>query len=472
MRRIQTLQIDHNSLEYKLKIAHAWKLKGRLETAVNLYQQILEIDPNNLIAHQSLGNLFIKQGKIQEALFHYDRALAIDSEQVNLSLYYGSQGLSFLEKEQKAGINTTYVPDLKNNHLPNNPQGKINLANQAQFIFHRSGWNFALDAIAPLHNNQGILFDGFIEKTFVWQCQTDDVRSNLMLAKIKQDGVFELLATNIEKGIIPYQKSWVGFMHNPPNVPEWLHPESTQQLLLSRDVWQKSLENCIGLFTLSEYHAQWLREQTQKPVSSLIAPTEIPEQQFSWEKFINNPQKKIIQIGWWLRKLYGIYQLPIPKNNPLNFQKIMLIPKFSINSNHVLDNNMKKQIEVEGIEIQEKYWENTEKLEHLTNEKYDEFLAKNIAFIYLYDASANNGVIECIARATPLLVNPLPAVMEYLGVDYPLYFHNLKEASEKANDLDLIKQAHDYLKNCPTRKKLSPEYFCYSFKTSEVYQLI
>ena len=39
----------------------------------------------------------------------------------------------------------------------------------------------------------------------------------------------------------------------------------------------------------------------------------------------------------------------------------------------------------------------------------------------LVDASANNAVIDCIARATPLLVNPHPAVIEYFGADYPTY---------------------------------------------------
>ena len=343
--------IDRNSIEYKLKIAYGWKLKGRIETALNLYYQVLETEPKNVNALQSVGDLLIKQEKNSEAFVYYEKALKVNQDQVNLFPYYNSQGLAIIEVEKKSGLNTTYLPDLSNNHLPNNHQGKINLANQAQFLCHRSGWNFALDALTPLHNNQGIIFDGFIEKTFVWQCKTDNIRSNLMLTKMKQDGVFEQLATNIEKKIIPYQKPWVGFMHNPPCVPQWLHPESCQQLLLQRDVWQKSVENCVGLFTLSEYHAQWLREQTNKPVSALIYCTEIPEQQFNWERFVNNPQKKIIQVGWWLRKLYGIYQLPIPKSNLLNYQKIMLIPKFSAHSDVILKDILNQQIKFEDIKI-------------------------------------------------------------------------------------------------------------------------
>jgi hypothetical protein len=93
-------------------------------------------------------------------------------------------------------------------------------------------------------------------------------------------------------------------------------------------------------------------------------------------------------------------------------------------------------------------------------------------FIDLYDSRANNAVVECIARATPLLINPLPAVIEYLGKDYPMYFNTLSEAAQKAMNLNLIKATHQYLQGCETRRKLSAEYFRHSFETSEVYQMI
>ena len=81
-------------------------------------------------------------------------------------------------------------------------------------------------------------------------------------------------------------------------------------------------------------------------------------------------------------------------------------------------------------------------------------------------------MIECIARATPILVNPIPAVKEYLGKDYPLYFDSLEEAAEKIKDLKLVQQAHEHLLNCETRKKLPAEYFLKSMKESDVYKLL
>jgi hypothetical protein len=97
-------------------------------------------------------------------------------------------------------------------------------------------------------------------------------------------------------------------------------------------------------------------------------------------------------------------------------------------------------------------------------------LAENIVFVELYDASANNTAIECIARATPLLVNPLPAVMEYLGAGYPLYCADAADAATKAMDVGRLRAAHEYLRGCDIRAKLDPGYFRRSFEASEVYR--
>jgi hypothetical protein len=255
-------------------------------------------------------------------------------------------------------------------------------------------------------------------------------------------------------------------------MPSWYYYRDSPQVLFTKDNWLKSLESCIGLFTLTEYHAQWLRERVDKPVSALIHPTEIPDIQFSFDRFIANPNRKIIQLGWWLRRLISIYELPIARNNPLGYEKIKLNPAFSLDAETQLQKLVAQQIEVEGITLDPVFVENTQDLTHVSNQEYDELLSENIAFIHLYDTSANTAVIECIARATPLLINPLPAVVEYLGENYPLYFHTLVEAANKAMDLELIRQTHEYLKGCETRQKLSAEYFLQSFQASEVYRRI
>ena len=327
-----------------------------------------------------------------------------------------------------------------------------------------------LQTLEPLHNSQGVMFDGFLEDNFAWKHWLPAKRDPEILEKLRQSGVFGRLATSEERGITPYKKPWVGCLHNPQNMPEWFHFQFSPQTIFQKPIWKDSLEYCLGFFAFSRYHAEWIKEQTGKPVSVLVHPTEFPERQFELAKFLENPRKQIVQVGWWLRRLSAIYQLPLARDNALKYEKLRLVPMFSNDADSRLRNFIRQETEVFELNIPEPYAENTREEFHLSNGEYDRLLSQNIVFLYLYDASANNAVIECIARATPLLVNPLPAVVEYLGPSYPLYFSDLHEAAEKALDVSLIEKAHDYLKACPTRLKLRNDYFLRSFIDSEVYQ--
>ena len=330
--------------------------------------------------------------------------------------------------------------------LESNPKGKIDLNFQTTFASHRSGWKFAVDSLVPLHNKNGVLFDGFLENNFAWHLK--EYRDS--------------------KKIIPYEKPWVGFLHNPQNMPPWFFYEYSLQNIIAGPEFQKSLDTCMGLFCLSEYQAEYLSEATGKKVSTLMHPTEIPEALFNYKTFIKNTDKKIVNIGYWLRKLNSIFRLPIAKNN--TYSKIRLIPYSAARPLEMIDELVEKEKSMYGIEIEEEYMDNTITKSCLSNNEYDKLLSENIIFLDLYDSSANNAIIECIARTTPLLVNPLPAVREYLGEDYPFYYDSLNEAAEKAEDLDLVKETHEYLKGCQTRQRLSQEYFKKSFEESEIYQ--
>ncbi len=192
--------------------------------------------------------------------------------------------------------------------------------------------------------------------------------------------------------------------------------------------------------------------------------------QFDFEAFSGNKHKKVVQIGWWLRSLNAIYQLPLARDNALGYEKIRLIPLFFPRADAYLKELMQTEREELGSVIEPRFAANTSELMNVPDADYDRLLSENIVFIQLYDASANNTVVECIARATPLLVNPLPAVVEYLGADYPFYFHTLEQAAAKALDIDLIRETHLYLKHSDARAKLSADYFLESVRNSEVYR--
>ncbi len=317
-----------------------------------------------------------------------------------------------------------------------NDVGKLNLSNLKLPYpdnVHRSGWNGAVSALKKLHNENGILLDSYIDETFDWG----------------------------DPSKIPYTQAWIGFIHFPHNVPSW-HPEyNRNEKVFSNTLFVESLKYCKGLFTLSEYHCNYLQKRLEVPVSHLLHPTEIPEVTWDYDRFKANKSKKVIQLGFFLRRMHSIYLLPSSK-----YQKVLLKP----NSNKI-DAFMaleKKQV-LQNVNID---YSSAKVLSFVTNEEYDTLLSENIAFTDIYDASANNVVIECMARNTPLLVNPIEPVVEYLGKDYPFYFNSMEEAAAKLEDEDLIYKTHLYLRNHPNKKKLTYDYFVESLKNSDIYKNI
>jgi len=202
----------------------------------------------------------------------------------------------------------------------------------------------------------------------------------------------------------------------------------------------------------------------------LTLATETAVRQFDFETFVANAHKKIVQVGWWLRDLSAIYRVPLARNNPLVYEKIRLVPKFFDEADDYLNRLLARELERHPVEP--RFAENTRTVQHLDNEQYDALLAENIAFAWLYDANANNLVVECMARATPLLINPLPAVVEYLGAAYPLYVTDVDMAGDLALEVDLIGQAHEYLKGLEIRRKLTAESFRADVFGSEIYRTL
>ena len=307
---------------------------------------------------------------------------------------------------------------------------KIAMGSQFEAELHRCGWPYAINALRSLHTEDGILFDGFIEENFAWR-------------------------TKGRKA--PYDVPWVGIIHNPPNIPHWFMRYQSPQAIFETEDWKQSMPYCRGLYCLSQYHRKWLQKHLDIPVEALVHPTEIPSVQFSLDAFRQNPEKKIVQIGWWLRRMHSIYELPTQQ-----YRKIFL----HLNVPYVYEmfESERREIHYRGS------YDSADVVTYLPDAQYDDLLSKNIAFLHLYDSSANNAIIECIARNTPILVNPLEAVREYLGDDYPLYFDTLEEAARKAEDPDLIEQAHVYLKALPIKAQFSQAAFLRSFASSRIYQ--
>jgi tetratricopeptide (TPR) repeat protein len=455
-----------------LRMSTVWERRGNIKAAIAGYERALALDAQFVEPYRRLANVMLKLGEVGEALRYFDQVLALDPHDMDASVYRKRLAGLMIKRVQDGPFAAARVADGNApTGRPAAPPGTINLGGQKTFSFHRSGWSYAIGALSALHHEAGMQFDGFIERHFSWQHKTK-MRPAHVLLKMKLEGTFDALATSEERGIVPYRRPWIGVVHNPQSMPGWFHFDESPQAIFAKDIWKESLDTCLGLFTFSAHSARWLREQTGKPVSPLIHPTEVPPLGFDFERFLKNPRKTIVQIGWWLRKLSAIYQLPIGVDNARGYTKVRLVPQFIETAHTHLDRLIETERRMLGLMIDRRWAENTREEQQVSNEEYDRLLSENIVFVELYDANANNVVIECIARATPLLINALPAVVEYLGPDYPLYFASLEEARSKALDLDLLYRGHQYLLACDTRTKLSARHFLEQFRASEVYRYL
>lgn len=260
----------------------------------------------------------------------------------------------------------------------------------------------------------------------------------------------------------PYSSSWIACLHNPPNVPLWWkkHRSNGDYAgldLFDIDLWIHSLPYLRGIICFSHYHKRWLEHRSAVPVLSLRHPGFVPGRKFSMDEFRQTQNKRIVQIGWWLRRMRSIYDLHAPGfvKTRIHHDQAWIQEYYEEESKSI-----GPRISTDSVEI----------LPFLSCHEYDLLLASSIIFLDLYDASANNTVIEAIFRNTPILVNRVGGVVDYLGSDYPLYFQNLDDAAAKIQNEELIYEAHFYLKNLSSKSNLSGGFFQRSLVESELYQ--
>jgi hypothetical protein len=249
-------------------------------------------------------------------------------------------------------------------------------------------------------------------------------------------------------------KKWSGIIHCTQFTPPYLNIVNITYLF-DNPMFIESLKNCFLLFTLSQYITNYLDKRINDelkfniPIYTLKHPvqeTNIPL--FDFNKFLINENKMIIQLGQQLRKLSSIYLI-----NANGYEKLWLTG--SKNLNKVIDLLWK---EIHYLNINKNKLDISVKIYYTeTYEEYDELLTKNVVFIDLFDAAANNSVVECIIRNTPIIINKIGGVVEYLGENYPLYFNTLEDVPSLLS-IEKIKEGYEYLLNM-NKKDLSIDYF-------------
>jgi hypothetical protein len=315
---------------------------------------------------------------------------------------------------------------------------KLSLVRHLTFPHHRSGWAYALDALKPLLKPDGVALDPFIEATFCWDLQKNE-----------------------QSGELPYRSDWIAIIHNPPGIPTWHEFESAPQSVFTLRAWRESLPYCRGIYVFSETMCSWLKQRTDVPVAAVIHPTELPDRCFSVEDFLENPVRRIVQVGSWLRRLHSISLLKVTK-----MRKTLLSPR-PMPDPH-LESLLRREARNEPS-ARNADWSSVEFLSYQSPGDYDRLLANNVVFLDLYDTVVNNTILECIVRRTPVVCNRLPSLVELLGPEYPLFFSDLEEAAAKAEDMALIEKAHQHLSGIPN-DLFSPGSFRDSVTRADIYR--
>jgi hypothetical protein len=286
---------------------------------------------------------------------------------------------------------------------------------------HYCGWKYVMNQFLQNYSETSknymskFLFDEWLEKLLVWG---DKKENNMLVNEIKKENL-----------------KMITFLHNPPftkwynstyatNIHESIiyNDEHTNINLFKKLEQSKLTENIQYLYTLTCTHKEYLYHMYPNMRTKLVSishPIEITgtENTFDFALFCQN--KQIYHIGWWLRNFQSFINFKIPNE----FNKTILIKKGFEEE----WNTLSKRFDTNDITI----------IKEVNNHEYEKIFVNSCMYLDLEDTTANNVILECIKFNTPVIVRKIPAVIEYLGVNYPLYFENEK-------DLHILESA-DYL---------------------------
>lgn len=284
---------------------------------------------------------------------------------------------------------------------------------------HRSGWPYVFKHLQTISSDKGILFDDFVEQTF---CYVADQK--------------------------PYTEPWVGVFHHPPNPPCFSNErESLRRMFRENCAFKASLPQLKMAVALSDHLADFLRSELSCPVLSLKHPIGTPRKMWCPDAYKANRDKRIIQVGFYLRNMWLMHQFP----NVCGHAKWK--PALSKEWMKVWDERVQRHWAL--LDDRRDFCTDVKTYNFCTPSQYDELLSKNIIAMEFFDLSAANGILDCIVRNTPVIVNRHPAAVEYLGPHYPLFFDHPEQIPYLVRRAE---EAHIYLKNV-NKTWIQGEYF-------------
>ena len=306
------------------------------------------------------------------------------------------------------GVCTPADCDVCESHTGRPDTGLVRFLRRSDYIgtnYHRSGWPWAMAGLQCLHTGRSdLLFDDFVEQTWIYSQRASPIR-----------------------------EPWAGIFHHPPHPPQWTRKQDRIDQLHNNAAFSESLNSLKLAICLSQYLADWIAEAWQVPVAVVKHPTEACAEQWKpaeWQK-----SKRVLQCGWYLRNVRLIHQIDTTHH------RTRLMPR---RDHNLIHEDACRDAFAARTEFSVGYLMD---LDYIDNNGYDFLLSRSVVVMEVLDAAANNVTIECLARNTPLFVNRHPAVVEYLGEKYPLFFDDYRQIGGMLDDDDLVLSAHEYLRS-------------------------
>lgn len=187
--------------------------------------------------------------------------------------------------------------------------------------------------------------------------------------------------------------------------------ERSLEKTLNSEVWEHNQKFFLGGFVFSKNQRIYLQEKALfKPIRLVLHPTQMKVKRWRLNSFLKDPT--FLHVGIHCRNVDFFVKAASHRRRKEKY--ILLAPRKREYMSY-LSRYRKTDIKVKP---------------RMSNVEYNEALTSSVVFINLSAAAANNTVLECVARGTPLLVNNVGGVEDYLGKKYPLYYVNIKHAEQ------------------------------------------
>ena len=314
------------------------------------------------------------------------------------------------------------------NNLPMNYYQLKILNNYYKTVTHRGGWknviNYGID------NN--VIKDETKEssmktKTFIDSCEKYFIWDKMQVIK----------------------EPWIGIIHITHNVPSYFNTQLHINILFDNLNFKNSLRFCKGLFCLSNYQKKWIQENVKYSLPNIITlyhPVSELSKYFDFNQFKTFDMFPLILLGQQLRKVTDILKV----ESQIISKKIWLSAIENSNSRiHYLKR------EINELRLDKNLLDtfiNTVEMPYLKDfSEYDILVQGSILVLPLFDAAANNSVLECIISNNPIFVTRCEGTEEYLGKDYPMFFNDITEINpileSKESIFEIYEKTQNYLCN-------------------------